>query len=100
MYAGQIVELVPAQELLRRPLHPYTRALIRSVPALGGTAERLRAIPGQVPQLGAFPTGCRFHPRCPQARPDCAQARPALLESEPGHWVRCPYWNIGSGDML
>ena len=92
MYAGQIVELAPARELLRRPLHPYTQALMNSVPKLGAGATRLTAIPGAVPMLGEFPSGCRFHPRCPKAQTDCAQKPPELLEVEPGRWVRCPYW--------
>ena len=73
MYAGQIVELSPARELLRRPLHPYTRALMNSVPKLRGDAERLTAIPGNVPRLGDFPPGCRFAPRCPMAQPECSK---------------------------
>jgi oligopeptide/dipeptide ABC transporter ATP-binding protein len=93
MYAGQIVESAPARELLARPLHPYTQALMNSVPKLGADAPRLTAIGGHVPQLGAFPSGCRFHPRCPKAQPGCAQHAPPLLEAEPGRWVRCPYWN-------
>ena len=92
MYAGQIVELAPAMALLTRPLHPYTQALIQSVPNLGARAERLLAIPGAVPDLRSPPQGCRFHPRCPKARPDCAEKSPALTEVEPGRWVRCPYW--------
>ncbi len=92
MYAGQIVELAPATELLARPLHPYTQALMNSVPKLGGNASRLTVIPGQVPNLGALPSGCRFHPRCPKARPDCARTPPGLVEVEPARWVRCPYW--------
>jgi len=92
MYAGQIVELAPATELLARPFHPYTQALINSVPRLGGNASRLTVIPGQVPNLGALPAGCRFHPRCPKARPDCARTPPGLVEVEPARWVRCPYW--------
>ncbi len=91
MYAGQIVELAPARELLRRPLHPYTAALIGSVPKLAGGARRLSAIPGTVPALGAFPPGCRFYPRCPSRRPECAQTMPELVEAEPGRWTRCLY---------
>jgi len=94
MYAGQIVELAPAHELLRRPLHPYTQALMHSVPGLDGAAKRLAAIPGNVPQLNALPSGCRFHPRCAKARPDCSQKIPALLEVEPQRWVRCPFWDL------
>ena len=92
MYAGQIVELSPARALLQRPLHPYTQALMNSVPQLGQEHERLQAIPGNVPNLGQFPSGCRFHPRCPKAQSDCSQKVPELVEVEPGRWVRCPYW--------
>ena len=92
MYAGQIVELSPARALLQRPLHPYTQALMGSVPKLGSGAERLTAIPGNVPNLGQFPSGCRFHPRCPKAQSDCSQKAPELVEVEPGRFVRCPYW--------
>jgi len=92
MYAGQIVELSPAKELLRRPLHPYTRALMASVPKLHGTAERLSAIPGNVPRIGNFPPGCRFAPRCPIAKPECSDKIPELVEVEAGRWVRCPFW--------
>ena len=91
MYAGQIVELSPARALLQRPLHPYTQALMNSVPQLGHELERLQAIPGNVPNLGQFPSGCRFHPRCPKAQSDCSQKSPELVEVEPGRWVRCPY---------
>jgi peptide/nickel transport system ATP-binding protein/oligopeptide transport system ATP-binding protein len=92
MYAGQIVELSPAKELLRRPLHPYTRALMNSVPKLQGGAERLSAIPGNVPRIGNFPPGCRFAPRCPIAKPECSEKIPELVEVEAGRWVRCPFW--------
>ena len=92
MYAGQIVELAPAKELLRRPLHPYTRALMASVPKLRSETDRLSAIPGNVPRIGNFPPGCRFAPRCPIARPECSQKNPELLEVEPGRFVRCPFW--------
>ena len=93
MYAGQIVELGPAAEMLTRPRHPYTQALLESVPKLGAGATRLKTIGGAVPQLGAFPAGCRFHPRCPKARPECVQAPPVLIEVQPGSLVRCPFWN-------
>jgi oligopeptide/dipeptide ABC transporter ATP-binding protein len=93
MYAGQIVELANANDLLTRPLHPYTQALMNSVPELGHEGERLQAIPGTVPNLGAFPSGCRFHPRCPKARRDCPERMPELLEVEPNRWVRCFYWD-------
>jgi len=92
MYAGQIVELAPARELLRRPLHPYTRALMASVPKLSGGAERLTAIPGSVPRIGNFPPGCRVAPRCAIAKPECSEKIPELVEVEPQRWVRCPFW--------
>jgi len=93
MYAGQIVELAPARELLQRPLHPYTKALMASVPKLGGDAKRLTAIPGNMPRIGNFPAGCRFAPRCPIAKAECSQTAPELLEVEPHRWVRCPFWS-------
>jgi len=102
MYAGQIVELAPARDLLRRPLHPYTKALMVSVPKLSRRGEdarppkRLTAIPGNVPRIGDFPPGCRFAPRCPIARPECSEKIPELIEVEPQRWVRCPFWNSQS----
>lgn len=92
MYAGQIVELAPASDLLRRPLHPYTKALMNSVPKLRGEATRLLAIPGNVPRIGDFPPGCRFAPRCPIAKPECLEKIPELVEVEAGRFVRCPFW--------
>jgi peptide/nickel transport system ATP-binding protein len=93
MYAGQVVEMAPAKELLRRPLHPYTRALMNSVPKLHSDADRLSAIPGNVPRLGNFPPGCRFYARCPSAHPECEKTMPELVEVEPGRWARCLYAN-------
>ena len=92
MYAGQIVEQSAARQLLQRPLHPYTKALIHSVPKLSGDVERLAAIPGSVPRIGDFPPGCRFAPRCPIAKPECSGNMPELVEVEAGRWVRCPFW--------
>jgi oligopeptide/dipeptide ABC transporter ATP-binding protein len=93
MYAGQVVEMAPALDLLRRPLHPYTKALMNSVPKLNADTQRLSAIPGNVPSLGNFPPGCRFYPRCPTAaaHPDCATNPPPLTQVEPNRWVRCLY---------
>jgi oligopeptide/dipeptide ABC transporter ATP-binding protein len=96
MYAGQIVEVAPGQELLRRPLHPYTKALMNSVPRLGGDARRLSGIPGTVPPPGAFPPGCRFYPRCPSRQPECEQTMPELTEVEKGRWVRSHYVKAGT----
>src|ERR1041385_3532370 len=91
IYAGQIVELSGAKALLGRPLHPYTKALLASVPKLGSGNARLAAIPGNVPRLGQFPPGCRFYDRCPSRRPECATIAPELRLIEPGRWVRCSY---------
>lgn len=91
MYSGQIIEESPARELLRQPWHPYTRALVEAIPRLGVRTERLLAIPGTVPSPGAFPSGCRFHPRCPMAQPTCRELAPQLLEVAPGRSVRCPF---------
>jgi oligopeptide/dipeptide ABC transporter ATP-binding protein len=91
MYAGQIVELAPARELLYRSLHPYTQALLNSVPKFGSAARRLSVIPGSVPRIGDFPPGCRFYPRCPSARPECEKTMPELAQVEPRRWVRCLY---------
>jgi len=91
MYSGQVVEMAPSHDLLRRPLHPYTKALMNSVPRLKGGLERLSAIPGNVPTMGNYPAGCRFAPRCPSARPDCTTNAQKLVEVEPNRWVRCQY---------
>jgi oligopeptide/dipeptide ABC transporter ATP-binding protein len=92
MYAGQIVETGPVPEVLRSPLHPYTRLLLNSVPQLGKDSARLTAIPGSVPSLPNVPAGCRFHPRCPHAQPDCRQIEPVELPAASlNRTVRCPY---------
>jgi oligopeptide/dipeptide ABC transporter ATP-binding protein len=70
MYAGQLAEVGPAAEVLSRPRHPYTAGLLHAREPAG--PRRLSVIPGQVPALGAMPTGCRFRDRCGRAQPDCA----------------------------
>jgi len=91
MYAGRIVEYVPAVDLLREPRHPYTVALLRSIPRLGARADRLYSIPGTVPSAARLPAGCKFHPRCDRARPECGQDPEPQLTGD--HRVRCPYWD-------
>ena len=93
MYAGQIVEQGPAREILQRPLHPYSQALIQSVPKLEADVERLTAIPGTVPLPGSFPNGCRFHPRCSRAQASCSAQAPELDPVQRDRRVRCPLWN-------
>jgi peptide/nickel transport system ATP-binding protein len=73
MYAGQVVEQAPVDELFARPHHPYTDALMASMPQLGEPGSSLPVIPGQVPQPGQVPTGCRFRARCEYAAPQCAE---------------------------
>ena len=92
MYAGRIVEYAPAIDLLREPRHPYTAALLRSIPRLGARAERLYSIPGTVPSAARLPTGCKFAPRCDRGQPDCTHdPEPPLLATN-ARKVRCPYW--------
>ncbi|MSS70641.1 MAG: ABC transporter ATP-binding protein [Candidatus Latescibacteria bacterium] len=89
MYAGKIVEMGEAQDLFADPRHPYTQGLLASIPKLNEAQERLRVIPGTVPDATRFPTGCRFHPRCPYADAVCREREPALLEVEEGHTAAC-----------
>ncbi len=93
MYAGLIVEQAPVKELFRRPLHPYTQGLMKSIPRRdelrGGTT--IQPIPGNVPNPTRFPSGCRFRPRCPFSDERCRGEVPGLVEHEPGHFARCHY---------
>ncbi len=91
MYAGRIAETAPTGDLFGNPLHPYTQGLMRSVPKLGADLDRLETIPGSVPNPLNFPTGCKFHPRCPVGRekPRCRSCEPPLRETAPGHRVAC-----------
>jgi len=89
MYAGRLVELAPAETFFASPLHPYSRALIASVPRLGAGTAGAAGIPGQMPSPLARPPGCRFSDRCPYADAACRAAEPALEEIAPGHRVAC-----------
>ena len=91
MYASRIVEYTSAESLFDEPLHPYTRGLFRCLPRLGQRKRRLEAIGGNVPNPLAFPSGCKFHPRCPLGRDDehCQSVEPNLREVRPGRVVAC-----------
>src|SRR3954470_3556736 len=115
MYASRVVETATVEDLFDKPQHPYTEGLFRSVPKLGEKGERLGTIPGAVANPARFPTGCKFHTRCPRTRQaasdaradprdvvevtsggetfrvlrNCSTAEPALREVQPRHWAAC-----------
>jgi peptide/nickel transport system ATP-binding protein/peptide/nickel transport system permease protein len=92
MYAGRIVELATADQLYRRPLHPYSQGLLGSFPTLTGPRRKLAGVPGYPPDMRRLPAGCSFQPRCPRAFADCAGTRPVLLTpraAEPPAQVAC-----------
>ena len=96
MYAGNIVEYAATGQLLKHPSHPYTRALLKAVPHLGGDGKRLSTIPGHVPSADDFAPGCRFSDRCERfetlseaEREQCRNCIPGRTEPENGHFVRC-----------
>lgn len=83
------MEKAEVGELFAYPLHPYTRALLSSIPRPDGKRGRLEAIPGSVPDLIDPPSGCRFHPRCREHLPICNQEEPALKEVDKEHEAAC-----------
>ena len=89
MYTGRVVEQAPVSALFRERRHPYTRALFDSMPRMEGEIDHLQAIGGTVPDAGALPRGCTFHPRCPQAAAMCERREPHLLDTGAGHLARC-----------
>jgi oligopeptide/dipeptide ABC transporter ATP-binding protein len=93
MYAGQVVEYADVRTLFRSPRHPYTQALLRSIPSMDASQEMLEVIEGRVPQLTNLPQGCLFAPRCAARRnadePRCTTIRPDLLPVGEGHSCRC-----------
>lgn len=92
MYAGRIVEEADRKSVIENPLHPYTRGLMASFPK-GTKKETLNPIPGTVPPLGRYPSGCRFHPRCSQVFEKCRAIEPRLTEPSVGRRVACHLYN-------
>lgn len=93
MYAGQIIEEAPVEELFANPKHPYTRSLLNSIPQINSEGEKLQVIKGMVPSLLKLPrTGCRFASRIPWISEHMHETNPTLHEVSPGHFVRCTCW--------
>ena len=89
MYAGEVVEQAPVGELFAAAHHPYTEGLLHAMPRVGHERERLAVIPGTVPLPTAWPSGCRFHDRCPYAWERCAREHPPLYSVGATHTSRC-----------
>ena len=95
LYAGRTVEQAPTAELFRNPVHPYTKCLLKSIPGIDDSTVQLFTIEGAVPNPFEFPTGCPFHPRCPEVMSECREKEPELREYDNGHKIRC--WLPGTG---
>jgi len=89
MYAGELVEYGTAEQIFHRPKHPYTEGLFRSLPSLDKDVDRLRPIPGLMPDPTKLPNHCSFYDRCESACGACLRGEPPVIEPEPGHIVRC-----------
>jgi len=89
MYAGRVAETGKTAEIFRNPRHPYTQALLNSIPPLDREVSRLPTLAGQVPNPADMPKGCRFFDRCVHAQPPCRHAPGEPSEVTPGHWVAC-----------
>ena len=93
MYAGNVVEIAEVEEIFKHPLHPYTQALLGSIPRPG---KGFAPIEGEVPSLIAPPPGCRFNPRCQKGIEICNQQKPKLIEADKDHFVMCHLYGEGS----
>lgn len=93
MYAGNLVEYGRKETVMRNPRHPYTQALVKAIPSIGG--GKMEGIPGTPPVFGQEIVGCPFAPRCPVARKECSQPMELKKHScEPDHWCLCPYCEV------
>ena len=97
MYAGRIVETGPTEEVFANPQHPYTEALMTSVPSFAASVEKLQGIDGRPPDPRAFPPGCRFAPRCTYARDECVTADHELRETSADHTTACLFPELIEG---
>jgi len=90
MYAGRMAEIGSIYDVFDNPKHPYTQGLLKAVPSIKlEDSETLYKMAGEPPNLTHPPSGCRFHPRCPEAMPVCKEKQPAFIEDAPGHYVNC-----------
>jgi peptide/nickel transport system ATP-binding protein len=98
MYLGQVVEVGESAQLFTHPRHPYTRALLRSMPSMDpGRRTLVAPLSGDPPNPIDPPSGCRFHTRCAHAQPVCSQRAPVFAPVSPGHGVACLRYEAGSG---
>jgi peptide/nickel transport system ATP-binding protein len=96
MYLGEIIEQAPVDDLFYETKHPYTEALLRSIPRPDQRVDELEPITGVMPEAIDPPSGCRFHTRCPEAREVCPRVEPAYQEVEADHHVSCvKYEDVG-----
>jgi peptide/nickel transport system ATP-binding protein len=100
MYLGSLVEVAPTADLFKRPLHPYTQALLAAIPTIGDGRTSIfdqtaRLLEGELPSPIGLPRGCRFASRCPYRFDRCREVEPALREAEPGHVVACHLYGEG-----
>jgi peptide/nickel transport system ATP-binding protein len=105
MYAGQMVEGGPSEEITQQPKHPYTQLLLSAAPdpdRLRTEGKNLAVLParGEIPSLVNPPSGCRFHPRCPHAMPICRERFPRLTQLGNGHWTHCHLYGDGQVDSV
>jgi peptide/nickel transport system ATP-binding protein len=96
LYAGRVAESNSVEAIFARPCHPYTQALIRCIPRAGMAPGSLKSIPGSVPSVSEYMSGCRFHPRCERAQDICRESEPALVNSAGGSRVACHFSDGGS----